>query len=166
MVLCTGCVPHVPDADLNEAAQLNAKLGIQYLEQGQLAMAKAKLLHAQSLAPELPEVHYSYAYFLEKTGEFKSAEAAYQHALTLDPQSGKAHNNYAVFLCKQNRIAQAEAHFQQAVADTQYPWTAEAYENAGFCLLNQDALKARQYFEKALQYDPHRVLAKQALREL
>lgn len=151
----------LPDmVDYQKAAKLNIELGLNYLTQGQISRAKSKLTRAKNLAPELPEVHYSYGYFLEYIGEVDSAAKSYQKAIRLNPKGGNEHNNYGTFLCRQREFRKAEKEFLVAVEDPNYFNTAEAYENAGHCVLQiPDTEKAAEYFEKALRNDPKRAEA-------
>lgn len=143
--------------DYQKAARLNVELGLSYLKQGQTARGKSKLLRARNLAPELPEVHYAYGYFLETVGEVDEAKKAYMKAIAVDPKSGDAHNNYGTFLCRQHQYHESEKEFLKAVADPHYTNTAETYENAGLCILQtKDRYKAIEYLEKALWHDPAR----------
>lgn len=143
--------------DLDKAARLNVELGLGYLNKGQIPRAKTKFMRAMQLAPQLPEVHYAYGYFQERTGELGNAEKSYIKAISLDPKAGNGHNNYGAFLCRQKRYRQAEKEFLKAVADPHYVNPAEAYENAGLCSLQiPDQAKAVDFFEKTLRYDQNR----------
>lgn len=143
--------------DLQRAARLNVELGLTYLKQGQAARGKSKLLRARNLAPELPEVHYAYGYFLESVGECDEAQKAYVKAITIDPKNGDAHNNYGAFLCRQHQYTEAEKEFLKAVADPNYTRNAETYENAAVCMSHaNETAKANEYYEKAARYDPQR----------
>jgi len=143
-----------------KAAKLNVELGLNYLKQEQVSRAKSKLLRAKKLAPDLPEVHYSYGYFLEYVGEIPAAEKSYQKAVSLNPKGGNERNNLGAFLCRQHQYRKAEKEFLKAIDDPNYPNTAEALENAGVCV-NQipDVAKAVEYFEKSLRYDANRSTA-------
>ncbi len=173
LLLCSGCVssgtsgdttalaPADPILKVNheKAARLNAELGVAYLEKGQIARAKSKLLRARELAPQLPEVHYTMGYFLEFVGDIDEAEVAYQRALSITPKSGEANNNYGTFLCRRKQYLQADKYFQIALEDKDYVETAGVYENAGMCMAqtkNQE--QAKEYFLKATRYDPSRPL--------
>lgn len=144
------------EVDLEKAARLNIELGLGYLAQGQHPRAKSKFARARHLAPHLPEVHYAYGYFQERTGDIVQAEASYLKAISLHPKGGNEHNSYGAFLCRQHQHRRAEKEFLKAVADSAYMGTALAYENAGTCVLQiPDFEKAREYFEKALKHDPN-----------
>jgi type IV pilus assembly protein PilF len=143
--------------DFEKAARLNIELGLNYLKQGQTSRAKSKLNRAKRLAPNLSEVHYAYAFFHEQVGEAESAEKEYLKAISLKRDGGNEHNNYGTFLCRQQRYKDAEKQFLLAVEDPNYNNTAEAYENAGLCVLQKpDVARAVEYFEKALRYDQNR----------
>jgi type IV pilus assembly protein PilF len=141
---------------LPTAASYNVQLGVLYLEQGEMASAKQKLLLAMQQAPHWSPALDALAYFWELTGEPKRAEEFYKKAVQLDPGSGAALNNYAVFLCRSKRYEVAEKYFILATADVNYVNVVKAYENAGLCAvkINNDK-KAEQFFNKALQNDPH-----------
>ena len=149
---------------LGEAATYNTQLGLAYLKQGDRPRAKHKLLLALTQAPDSPAVNAGMAYFMEKTGELEKAHVYYKKALDAAPNSGAQLNNYGAFLCRQGKYPQAETYFLKAVNDIEYEHTAGAYENAGLCALAiPDYIKARHYFNKALEQDPARV---QSLYEL
>ncbi len=147
----------LPSADREKAAKLNLELGVGYLKQDQIARAKAKFIRAKELAPNLPEVHYSYGYFLERVGEREEAEKAYLKALSLNGKGGNEHNMYGAFLCRAKKYKLAEKEFLKAVEDPNFNQTAEAFENAGLCVLQiPDVAKATEYLEKSLRYDINR----------
>jgi type IV pilus assembly protein PilF len=143
--------------DASRAAWYNIKLGIAYLEQGQLARAKVKLLHAESLDPKLAAVHYALGMYFEQIGEMGDAEKAYKKAVKLAPNGGETHNNLGAFFCRQERYEEAQKEFKTAMKDPDYPNTADVLENAGLCAEAQGQLKeAKQYFLRAYRQDPSR----------
>lgn len=139
------------------AANDNVQLGVSYLQQGDMARAKNKLLLAMDQAPNWAPAQDAMAYYLENTGDNQGAEKYYQHAIALDPKSGRAQNNYGAFLCHTGRYQEAVQHFNLAVQDPSYINTAAAYENAGLCAMQiPDITNAIVYFQKAIQQDPQR----------
>ncbi|MBS0290696.1 MAG: type IV pilus biogenesis/stability protein PilW [Proteobacteria bacterium] len=147
----------LPPADKTKAAKLNLELGLSYLTQDQVSRAKSKFIKAKELAPDLPEVHYTYGYFLERVGENTEAQKAYEKAISLNPTGGNEHNMYAAFLCRQHQYKHSEKEFLKALEDPNFNSTSQAYENAGLCVLQiPDVAKATEYFEKALRYDSAR----------
>lgn len=146
-------VGHEPD--FARASQLNVRLGLDYLQKQQMAMAKQKLLLALKQDPNSDTAHSAMGYYLERTGDIEQAETHYKKAIALATIKGTAENNYGTFLCRQKRYQEADYYFQQAAVDKQYLTPDKAYVNAGLCaLLASDKPKARQYFGQALQKNP------------
>ena len=158
-----GCASNVTPQN-QHAASYNIDLGLGYLQEGDLARAKHKLLLAEQQAPRNPAVQDAMAYFLERTGEPQRAAEYYQRAIQLAPKSGKVQNNYGTFLCRQGQYQAAISHFKLALQDPSYLYPAQVYENAGKCALKiPDKNLARAFFQQALQQDPQ---SKRALQEL
>ena len=133
------------------------QLGLAYLQQGDMQRAKFKLLLALQQAPKSAATLDAMAYFLETTGQISRAEYYYQQAIQSAPDNGSALNNYGTFLCRIGRYSAGEQQFLAAVKDPDYLNTAEAYENAGLCVLvASNTSKASNYFRLALQQDPRR----------
>ena len=155
-----------PERNLVQAAAINVKLGLSYLQQGNIAQAKQKLLLAQQQHASA-EVYRALAYFYEKTNNFKQANDYYQQAIAKAPTAGAGHNNYGVFLCRQKQYQPAEQQFLAAANDPNYLHTAAAYENAGLCaLLIPDQIKAEKYFTQALQQNPNMLTSLRQLATL
>lgn len=166
-VAATTPVPYESKADYHRAALLNVQMGQQYLEQGQVARAKKKLVHALELESKLPEGHNAMGYFYETVGDSKLAEKHYKKAVRYGQKAGAFLNNYGAFLCRQLRFDEAEKAFFNALKDEDYTKTAEIYENAGLCALRaNNKLKAENYLYQSVRYDPRNTSALLALSEL
>lgn len=153
--------------NLKLAAQYNVQLGVNYLQQGDVARAKQKLVLATEQDPSSIAAWNGMAYFMQTTGNNDEAKKAYQKALALQPNDGDTLNNYGVFLCQQGKPQTAIAYFQKAMADPHYVNTAQAYENAGLCALKiPDAAGADQFFTKAVANDPSLPTSNLALAKL
>jgi len=139
--------------NLTTAAQINAQLGLDYLQMGQHERALRKLSIALQQAPNLAIVQMSLGYYWMQLGDMKKAKGYYQKALTLAPHSGVIQNNVGVYLCKKGHYHEAVSHFIKATQDPHYIHAAQAFHNAGECALKIPAKKlAYEYFKKALQY--------------
>lgn len=147
-------------ADLKKAAELNAQLALGYLEQGDVARAKVKIMRALRLNSRSPTVQSALGYFYEQIKEQKEAEVAYRKAIRLSRakdqnEQGPFYNNYGAFLCRLQRYEEAERAFEMALKDKSYPNTGAVYENKGRCaLLSGQTTLAKQYLQKALDYEP------------
>lgn len=137
------------------AAAFNLQLGVTYLQQGNLVVAKDKLERALKQDPSSPAVHSSLGLLYERLGDPKRADAEHRRALARSPSDPDILNNYAVFLCRNGRVAEGVQRFEQAAANPLYrtPWAA--YTNAGVCLRSaQRDAEAEQRFARALQVRP------------
>jgi type IV pilus assembly protein PilF len=111
------------------------------------------------------------AYFREKVGDYPEADRLYKQAIKLSLNNkGAVYNNYGAYLCRQAQYEAADEAFQKALQDKDYARTAEVYENAGLCALKASNIhlvqKAQTYLRQAIQHDPTREQARQALTVL
>ena len=142
-----------------QAAGFNTKLGLAYLQQGDIPRAKSKMLLALQEDSDNPIVLDAMGYFLEKTGDIKRAEQYYLRAIALAPNMGATQNNYGTYLCRHKRYQDAIDHFLLATQDPHYLHVANAYENAGVCALKIPNKKlANKYLQAAAQHDPGKIL--------
>lgn len=137
------------------AARINLQLGVGYLQEGNLPIAKEKLERARSQDPHNPEIHGAMALLDQRLGKDKDADKEFRTALELAPHDPAMLNNYAVFLCSHQRPDEGVRYFEQAATNPLYrtPWAA--FTNAGVCLraAHRDA-DAAQRFTRALQSNP------------
>jgi type IV pilus assembly protein PilF len=139
------------------------KLGVAYLQRGQLQDAKDKLERAAEQDPKNFEVHWAMASLWEHLAMPVEAEASYKKAMKLSPDNPDITNTYAVFLCKSGKVDQALSRFDAVLKNKLYrtPWVVAT--NAAVCLRsdkrNSDALAyldraltmRRDYMEAAIQ---------------
>lgn len=138
-----------------DAAVANVKLGVAYMQQGNMKLAKEKLERAEKQDPKNLEVHTSLAFLYERLNMPEEAEREYQAALRVQPGSADVANNYAVFLCRSGKVDQAIKLFDTAAHDQLYrtPWAA--HTNAAVCLrANKRSGEAAPYLERALGMRP------------
>ena len=141
-----------PDA---KAADINMRLGLNYLQRGDYAIALEKLKKALKQNPNLPSAHNTIAILYQYLGENEKAEMHFNKAVSLEPDYSEAQNNFGVFLCQQGRYEESEERFLNAVKNPLYSSAALAYENAGLCVDRENnTAKAETYFRKALQMMP------------
>jgi type IV pilus assembly protein PilF len=139
-----------------DASTYNTQLGIAYLRQGDIPLAKEKLDRALKENPENPQVHSARAMLFDRMNDHKEADSEYQTALHLAPNDPDVSNNYAVYLCQTGRTDDGVKRFEVVARNALYrtPWVA--YTNAGVCLRgakrNADAAKN---FKQALSLRPN-----------
>lgn len=116
-----------------QAARINLRLAMIYLDRQDVLHAKQKIILAQQQAPSDPVVGYTTAYFYEYVGNRAMADSWYLRTLKLAPGDGATHNNYGAFLCRQKRYHEAVDHFLMAAYDPNYLNDAAAFHNAALC---------------------------------
>ncbi len=135
-----------------KAAEINVKLGLGYLRSGDYEVALGKLEKALQQNPNLPSAHNTIAMLYQRLSQFDEAEQHFEEAVQRAPTYSEAQNNFGVFLCQQKRYEEAETRFVKATENPLYVNAAQAFENAGMCMMRADDLdKAEVYFRKALQ---------------
>ena len=143
------------ESKAQSAAVYNTQLGIAYLNQGELALAKDKLDRAVIQDPDNAEAHSARAMLYERLGNNNKADDEYRTALRLAHNDPNVINNYAVYLCRNGRTDDGVKRFEEAAKNPLYRTPEAAYTNAGVCLRaakRNDA--ARTQFLKALQVKP------------
>lgn len=152
-----GCASHKEaEKKSADASTYNTQLGISYLRQGDINLAKDKLDRALKENPDNPEVHSARAMLFDRMNEPAQADAEFKTALRLAPNDPDVSNNYAVYLCQTGRATEGVKRFEVVAHNALYrtPWVA--YTNAGVCLRtakrNPEAVKN---FRQALSIHPN-----------
>ncbi len=135
-------------------AEINTRLGIGYLERGELQVAMEKLQtalrHDSAHVPALVALAMIY----EEVGDRSRAERHFRQAIGYAPDDGATLNSYGVFLCRQESYAEAESFFQQAMRDPFYATPEVALLNAGACARRSGELeRAEEHLRQALEVD-------------
>lgn len=137
------------------ASRINVQLGVNYLRQGDLQLAKQKLDRALAQDPDNPEAHAAMALFDERVGKVKDADREYRRAISLSNRAPAMLNSYGAYLCSHNRADEGVRDLDEAAANPLYttPWAA--YTNAGVCLQSVHRYpEAIAHYERALQSNP------------
>lgn len=153
-----GCLAAMPssaqsggDVSAAEAARINARLGIEYLKQGELAIARDKIDKALQQNPKDPNVQMGAGMLYEQLREPKVAEKHYRQALKLEPDKPEAQNALGAFLCRNGEAKQGEAMFLTAAQNPLYRTPEVAYTNAGVCARRNGRLdRAEEYLRLAV----------------
>jgi type IV pilus assembly protein PilF len=149
------------------AAELNTRLGVGYLERGQLQVALQKLEQAVEQDPEHVPAHLALGIVYQRIDQTDGALRHLRTAVRLAPEDGGAHNSYAALLCEVGRYDAADRHFQAALEDPFYATPGVALANAGACARRDGRLDAAErYLREALRYDAQNRTALFNLAEL
>ncbi|MBI3546101.1 MAG: type IV pilus biogenesis/stability protein PilW [Gammaproteobacteria bacterium] len=139
----------------NKRAETHVMLGANYLQRGQLDVAKEELEKALAESPDNSQANNIMAVLQWRLKNFEQTERLFRRSLSSDPKNSSAHHNYGAFLCEQGKLDEGVQHFDIAVKDQLYPYAAEVYLNAGVCLMKKPAPKAAEnYLREALRINP------------
>jgi len=140
----------------DDASNYNTQLGIDYMNQGDIPLAKEKLDRALKENPDNAKVHTARAMLFDRMHLPAQAESEFQTALHLAPEDPDVSNNYAVYLCEIGKDEQGVKRFEAVANNALYrtPWVA--YTNAGVCshAAKHDDV-AITNFKRALQVHPN-----------
>lgn len=166
LLLAACATPQHPNKT-RDAAAYNVQLGIAYLHQGDVALAKDKLDRALAEAPGSADVHSARAMLFDRMHDPEKADAEFRTSLRLAPHDPQVVNNYAVYLCQNGRTEEGVRRFEEAAHNALYRTPEAAYTNAGVCLraAKRDE-EARADFGRALQIRPNFAEAVYQLTEL
>src|SRR5258708_11613033 len=138
-----------------DASTYNMQLGMAYLNQGDLGLAKEKLDRAVAENPGDPNVHSAMAMLQDRLGHPEAADKEFKAALNLGPRNPDVLNNYAVYLCRTGRTDEGVKSFEEAAHNALYRTPEVAYANAGVCLRGAKRdTQAAMSFQRELHVKP------------
>lgn len=149
------------------AAEINTRLGVGYMERGDLQIAMEKLEAAVRQDPEHVPAHLALGILYESIDRDAQALEHLRRAARLAPDDGAAQNSYAALLCRTGRYEEADRHFRRAMNDPFYATPEVVLANAGACARRGELyIEAEKYLRDALEIDPANRLALFNLSEL
>jgi type IV pilus assembly protein PilF len=131
----------------HEAAADNVQLGLRYMEQGDLQLAKIKLDLALQQDPGSPDVHSARGTLFARLGDPARADEEFHTALRQAPHDPDVQNNYGAYLCENGHTDDGVKRFLEAAHNALYRTPQAAYVNAGVCLR-----AARRYDEATVNF--------------
>lgn len=163
IILLSGCqLKGRNDFDPETAALARMKLGLGYLAHADESEENIKLAHynlraAAEYSPNNPQIMLAMAMFDQHVGEYQEAEMIYQRITLMEPGNGLYHIHYGAYLCARERYTDAKAQFQQGIDLDKHRWKADAFEQYGYCAIqNNDKETANLMFKQLFQYDANR----------
>ena len=153
LTACSSSPPkHDPAVGVDSPAQVNAKLGLSYLQHGNYDVAEAKLKKALQQDPKLGEAYHYLAELYRRTDKDDLAKDNYRKALRYSPDDMNLQNNYGVYLCEKGDYDEAVEALVKVAKSRDYDRPDQAYANAGLCALRiPDEKRAEDYLRRALE---------------
>lgn len=150
---CASAPPLSPQT--HKLVQLRTALGVGYMRQGQLGLARNELAHALALDPTDGAANNAMALVEERLREPIKAQRYFRRGLAHHPHDGGLQNNYGAFLCGTGHVAEGLKHFRAALHSPLYPTPQLADLNMAVCLLKVPNEKAAvHYFHRAQALAP------------
>ncbi|MDR0440276.1 MAG: type IV pilus biogenesis/stability protein PilW [Candidatus Accumulibacter sp.] len=141
--------------DPRTRAQAHTELGSVYFQDGNLIVALEELTLAAAIDPDYAPAFATRGLVLYYVKEFESAEKDFRHALDLEERNPDINNNYGWFLCQTGRERESLQYFERAYRNTLYQTPANAYLNAGACMIKLNELdEAQDALERSLRIVP------------
>ncbi|HUW98630.1 MAG TPA: type IV pilus biogenesis/stability protein PilW [Acidiferrobacter sp.] len=149
------CAPPPLSAQSYKLLQLRVALGVGYMRQGELGLARNELARALDMDPTDASANSAMAIVQERLHEPAKARHFFRVGLANHPNNGSLQNNYGAFLCASGHVKEALGHFRAALNAPLYPTPQLADLNMGVCLLKTpDTQTAIHYFHKAQALAP------------
>lgn len=157
LLLLAGCAAgsKLPPNKARDASRYNAELGANYLQRGNLELARDKLEKALEQDDRNALAHVTYAQLQQRIDESRAARRHFKRAIALEPDEPEHRNSYGVFLCEAGDVGAAEREFVRAATNPFYETPEYALDNAGLCLLDARRLdESERYLRDALRSNP------------
>lgn len=157
LLLLSACTTtdYLSPVNTKRASELNAQLGLGYMNEGQFERAKYKLDKAIKFDPDNPHAYHYMAELYRRLKEYDKAGEYYDKAMSLAPNDMNIQNNYGVYLCELGHYERAYKHFKKIISNPLYSARANAYENVGLCSMREGKLlQAENAFKSALAINP------------
>ncbi len=157
---CSSSAKRFGSEPAHRQAETQVRLGMGYMQKGDLDIALGKLQSAVKTADDYAPAHNALAILYTRLGRIKAADKHYKKAVKVAVDDGAVHNNYGAFLCDQARYDEAHSYFVKAAEQLLYKTPALAYENAGLCAMREgDLVRAETAFRNALNINSELTVA-------
>ncbi|WP_283787936.1 type IV pilus biogenesis/stability protein PilW [Bermanella sp. WJH001] len=146
--------------DNEKAVETYVALGVGYLRNGNMPLARKKIERALEIDPESASAHSAMAAYWVERGEMKLAEKEFLIAYDLDDEHSPTNYHYGRFLFAVKNDPKGCEYIQRSAKDVDYTARVLAYENLGLCYdhFKQETL-AMDAFEKAWSLDVNSTLS-------
>jgi len=158
---CAGMGDRLSAEDREEAADINAELGLGYLREGEVDQAKRNLKRALEHDRRHALANLGMAAVYERREDYERAEEHYRVALRRDADNPYVQTSLGALLCRREAFEEAQELFAKAAANPEYDQRHVALMNAGVCYVDEgrteeaeaklrEALKAEPRYGRAL----------------
>lgn len=156
LALALGCAkdPYAAE-DLLGKVSTHYDLGVDYLKNGNSAMAVRELQAALALDERQPRIHHALAEAYRVTGRFPEAETHLRRAIEINPAYQGARLSLSALYVQMERYEDAIRESQRLVAEATFPAPWRALTNIGWAQLSLGrSAEARETLSQALAMRP------------
>ena len=141
--------------DRTKVAEINTKLAIAYMQDGDNELALKKLERALEADTNFALAYSTRALVYHRIGEYDKADANFNQALKLDPNNAAVLNNYGQTLCQREAYEKGQEMILRATKNPLYRTPEIALNNAGICAMQAgDKATAERHLREALEINP------------
>lgn len=157
----------VDNGSAEERAAVRTRLAAEYFKRRQFGTAIEEAQKALAINAKYAPAYSILALVNMEIREDAQARQYFLKALELAPRNPDFHHNYGYFLCERGELRAGIDHYRQALRDPLYPSPDKTLVAAGFCAeKGKWESEAREYYERALRYQPTSNQAKYFLATL
>ena len=155
--LVAGCATAPFEQD--KEAQYHYKMGLSYLNEGNIKLSFVEFQKAYQLAPNDKDVINSLGFVYMQLEEFEKARELFLRAISIDPQFSEAHNHLGVVYSKTGRMQDAIDSFKKALSNLLYRTPEIAFYNLGMTYYRAGQYEqASNAFKDAIKRSPFSAL--------
>ncbi len=135
-------------------SQYYFKLGVSYLNSGNIAEAIYNLNKAYSLNPRNPDILNALGIAYTKVGEFDKAQEYFLRAIKIAPEKPESYVNLGILLAEKKDYGSALKYLMKAAKNPNYRTKEKAYYNMALIYLQLGNLRAYENaLKKAIVYN-------------
>ncbi len=144
----------VSKEELEKTAQYHFKVGVSYLNSGNMAEAIYNLNQAYTIKPHDPDILNALGIAYTKVGELDKAQEYFLKAIQSNPKKAESYVNLGILLAKKKDYGSAEEYFKKAIKNPNYKNKEKAYYNLALVYLKLGNLeKYEESLKKAIAYN-------------
>lgn len=152
---CAGMGDRLSGEDREEAADINAELGLGYLREGEVDQAETNLKRALEFDRRHALANLGMAAVYERREDYERAEDHYRTALRSDSRNPYVQTSLGALLCRRGAFDEAQDLFAKAASNPEYDQRHVALMNAGVCYVDEGRTEeAEKKLREALNMQP------------
>ncbi|EDP73945.1 tetratricopeptide repeat protein, partial [Hydrogenivirga sp. 128-5-R1-1] len=140
--------------EIERTVQYYFKMGVSYLNSGNVAEAIYNLNQAYAIKPKDPDILNALGIAYTKVGELDKAQEYFLKAIQTNPEKAESYVNLGILLAKKKDYGSAKNYFKKAIKNPNYKNKEKAYYNLALVYLKLGNLKRyEESLKKAIAYN-------------